>query len=164
MPGYKFGYWLRRIIVKQIFKSCGSNVIVKRNAYFGTGRGLQIGNNSQLGQDCVVPSDLTMGDNVIMGPEVVIWGISHDFSSVDKPIREQPTTENRAPIIGDDVWIGSRVIIMPGLRIGSHSVIGAASVVTHDVPEWAVAAGVPARIIRMRKKPDTTPKNSPDNT
>lgn len=150
MPGYRFGYWFRRVLVKRIFSHCGKNVIVKRNACFGTGKGIWIGDNSQLGHNCVVPSDIVMGDNIIMGPEVVIWGISHDFSSVDKPIREQGSTENHPPIIGDDVWIGSRVIIMPGVKIGSHSVIGAASVVTHDVLEWAVVAGIPARTIKMR--------------
>ena len=150
MPGYTFGYWFRRTIVKRIFRSCGAGVIIKRNAYFGTGRGLQIGNNSQLGHNCIVPADLIMGDDVIMGPEVTIWAVSHDFSSPTKPIREQPSTETRPPIIGNDVWIGQRVIIMPGTRIGSHAVVGAGAIVTHDVPDWAVVAGNPARIIKFR--------------
>jgi len=53
--------------------------------------------------------------------------------------------------IGDDVWTGCRVVILPGVRIGSNAVIGAGSVVTRDVPDWAVAAGVPAKVIRDRR-------------
>lgn len=152
--GYRFGYWLRRKLVKHIFKSCGENVIIKKNAYFGGGSQLVIGNNSQLGENCVVPRDLIIGDDVIMGPEIIIWAISHEISSIDIPIRLQGSTPRKPPVVGNDVWIGARVIIMPGVKIGSHSVIGAASVVTRDVPDYAIVAGIPARVIRMRDKVD----------
>jgi len=91
-----------------------------------------------------------MGDDVIMGPNVIIWSVSHEYRRTDIPIRLQPSTPERPPVIGDDVWIGARAIIMPGVAIGSHAVIGAASVVTRDVPEYAVVAGVPSRVIKMR--------------
>ncbi|EKD46961.1 MAG: galactoside O-acetyltransferase [uncultured bacterium] len=150
VPGYRVGYWLRLKLVNRIFAFCGENVIIKKNACFGNGSQLKIGNNSQLGHNCVVPMDLMIGDDVIMGPDVIIWSISHDFSSIDLPINRQGSTQRTPPVIGDDVWIGARSIIMPGVKIGSHAVVGAASVVTHDVPDYAVVAGVPARIIRMR--------------
>lgn len=149
-PTYQFGYWLRRKLVKIIFAECGHNVIIKRCAYFGKGIGIRIGNNSQLGTNCVVPADISIGSDVIMGPDVIIYGVSHEFSRLDIPIRLQGATKTRAPSIGDDVWIGTRAIIMPGIRIGSHSIIGAGSIVTHDVPEYAIVAGVPARVIRAR--------------
>lgn len=76
---------------------------------------------------------------------------SHRFDRTDIPINRQLGTEPRPVEIGDDVWIGQRVIIMPGVKIGSHSVIGAGAIVSKDVPEWAVVARIPARIIRMWK-------------
>lgn len=150
IPGYRFGYWLRRRLCEKIFLYCGENVIIKKNAYFGDGSGMVIGHNSQLGEDCVVPRDLVIGNDVVMGPQVIIYAISHEFSSLDKPIRLQGATPRKTPVIGDDVWIGARVVIMPGVRIGSHAVIGTGSIVTRDVPELAVAAGIPARVIRYR--------------
>jgi len=150
-PGYRFGYWMRRILVRRIFSRCGKDIIIKRNAYFGRGEGIIIGDNSQLGEDCVVPAGLIMGRDVIMGPQVIIWGISHEFGRTDIPVRLQGETAKSPPVIGDDVWIGARAIIMPGVKIGSHAIIGAASVVTRDVPPYAIVAGVPARIIRMRR-------------
>lgn len=150
IPGYRFGYWLRRRLCTNIFLNCGEKIIIKRNAYFGNGSGIIIGHNSQLGEDCVVPRDLVIGNDVIMGPQVIIYAISHEFSSLDKPIRLQGATPRKTPVIGDDVWIGARVVIMPGVRIGSHAVIGTGSIVTRDVPKFAVAAGIPARIIRYR--------------
>jgi maltose O-acetyltransferase len=66
---------------------------------------------------------------------------------VDIPINPQKGPDCRPVEIADDVWIGQRAIIMPGLKIGSHTVIGAGSIVTKDVPEGAVVAGIPARII-----------------
>lgn len=157
-PGYRLGYKMRQILVKRIFLKCGKNIIIKRNAYFGRGEGIIIGDYSQLGEDCVVPKGLIMGRDVIMGPQVIIWGISHEFGRVDIPIRLQGETDESPPVIGDDVWIGARVIIMPGVRIGSHSIIGASSVVTRDVPPYAIVAGVPAKVIRMRTDEKVTGK------
>lgn len=57
----------------------------------------------------------------------------------------------RPVVIGNDVWIGTRVIIMPGVHVGNHVIIGANSVVTHDVPDYSVVAGCPAKIVRKRK-------------
>jgi maltose O-acetyltransferase len=151
VPGYKVGYYIRRKLVNQIFEACGSNVIIKQDAYFGKGTGIRIGDNSQIGERSYIGAYTKLGTDVIMGPEVIIWSVSHRFDKVDVPINQQEGTDMNPVEIGDDVWIGQRVIIMPGLKIGSHSVIGAGSIVTNDVPEWAVVAGVPARVIRMRK-------------
>jgi maltose O-acetyltransferase len=150
-PGYKIGYVLRRFLVKFIFKECGKNVVIKQHADFGKGIGIKIGDNSQLGENSYVGAYTNIGNDVIMGPEVLIWTIGHRFDRTDIPINQQGSAEIRPVTIGDDVWIGQRVIIMPGVKVGSHAVIGAGAIVTKNVPEWAVVAGVPARVIRMRK-------------
>ncbi len=151
VPGYKVGYWLRRYLVKNIFEYCGKNIVVKQNAYFGKGTGIKIGDNSQLGDRATVGSYTTIGNDVIMGPEVIIWSVTHNFDRTDIPINQQEGTAQNPVQIGDDVWIGQRVIIMPGVKIGNHAVIGAGSIVTKDVPDWAVVGGAPAKTIKMRK-------------
>ncbi|MGC4853469.1 DapH/DapD/GlmU-related protein [Micromonospora sp. DT4] len=89
---------------------------------------------------------ITMGDNVYITAGVQF--LTHDGGTLILR-REHPDLEWTAPItIGDDVYIGIRSIIMPGVRIGSRCVIGAGSVVTRDVPDGSVAAGVPARVLR----------------
>lgn len=150
-PGYKVGYSIRRLLVKFIFEECGKNVVIKQNADFGKGVGIKIGDNSQIGEDSYIGAYTSIGSDVIMGPEVLIWTIGHRFDRTDIPINQQGSTEIKPVSIGDDVWIGQRVIIMPGVEICSHAVIGAGAIVTKDVPEWAVVAGVPAKVLRMRK-------------
>ena len=86
----------------------------------------------------------------MMGPDVVILTNSHIFTDISLPMRCQGETV--APVyIGDDVWIGTRVIILPGVRIGNGVIIGAGAVVTKDIPDYAVVGGIPAKIIRYRK-------------
>ena len=144
-PGWQIAYAIRRFLVKYIFDKCGKNVIVKKNAYFGKGIGISIGDNSQIG------AYTKIGADVILAPDVIIWTISHAFDRTDIPINQQGATEIQPVIIGDDVWIGQRAIIKPGVTVGNHAIIGAGSIVTKDIPEWAIVAGNPARIIKMRK-------------
>ena len=130
--------------------NCGKNVVVKRFCYFGQGRSLQVGDHSQLGERARIGPNVRIGDHVLMGPEVVIMTTSHSFDEVGNLIRLQAEPPQRAVVIGNDVWIGTRVTILLGVTIGSGSVIGACSVVTRDVPEMSVAVGNPARVIRKR--------------
>ena len=68
----------------------------------------------------------------------------------NEPIRSQPLQTKGGIVIEDDVWLGFGVIVLDGVRIGKGAVIGAGSVVTKDIPEGAIAAGIPARVIKMR--------------
>lgn len=149
-PGWQLGYTLRRVLVRHIFESCGKDAIIKKGAIFGKGNKIRIGNNSQIGHNARVPFDLTLGNDVIMAPDIIIWSVGHEFSRTDIPIRLQGETVRKPVVIGNDVWIGQRCIIMPGIHIGDHAVIGAASVVTKDVPPYAVVAGIPAKVLRFR--------------
>jgi maltose O-acetyltransferase len=151
VPGWRVGNFIRKKLVRNIFEFCGKNVIIKQNAYFGSGIGIKIGNNSQIGERATIGAYTKIGDDVIMGPEVIIWSVTHRFDDVNIPINLQGATSVRPVEIGNDVWIGQRVIIKPGLKIGSHSVIAAGAIVTKDVPAWAVAAGVPAKVVKLRK-------------
>lgn len=141
---------IRRWICFSLFDQCGKNINVEHGAYFGTGGGIVLGNGSGLGVNCLVHGPLVIGNNVMMGPDVVILTHSHNIDRVDVPMGQQGSWVRKVTI-GNDVWIGMRSIIMPGITIGDGAIIGAGAVVTKDVPDYAVVGGVPARIIRFRK-------------
>lgn len=93
---------------------------------------------------------ITIGDNVLIGPYCIIQTVNHCFSDISKPINQQGW--DGAPIIIEqDCWLGAHVIVLPGVKIGRGSVIGANSVVAEDIPPYSIAIGSPAKIIRSRK-------------
>lgn len=149
-PGYKVFYKIRYFFVKRIIKKCGTNVIIKRNCYFGKGNRLKVGSRSQLGQNARLGGDITIGKDVLMGPDVVMMATSHAFDRIDIPINQQGATEEQPIIVGDDVWVGTRVIILPGVEIGSHSIIAAGAVVTKSCEPYSIIGGVPAKLIKKR--------------
>jgi len=150
-PFYKISYKVRLYFVRKMLRKCGIDVIIKSRCYFGNGDRLSVGNRSQLGQNARIGGEVNIGDDVIMGPDVIIMAISHEFSNIDIPINKQGQTEDKEVIIGNDVWIGTRAIILPGVEIGAHSIIGAGSVVTKSFPPFSIIAGVPAKLIKVRK-------------
>ena len=150
VPGWTIAYWARRVLFKRIAHTCGEGVIIKSKAYFGTGKYLKIGDRSQLGKNLKAECDLVMGTDVVMGPDVVLMSSAHAFEATDIPVNLQGPLPRRPIVIGNDVWIGTRVIVLPGVTIGDSAIIGAGSVVTKTVPPWAIVAGNPARFIRYR--------------
>ncbi len=96
-----------------------------------------------------VDQPITIGDRVNVGPGVAIIGANHGMSSLDLPMQDQPQI-SKAVSIGNDVWIGAKAVILPGVNIGDGAVVAAASVVTKDVPSQTVVAGCPAQKIRER--------------
>jgi maltose O-acetyltransferase len=150
VPGWRIGYAIRRFIISKIAEKCGKNIIVKQNAYIGSGLGLRLGDNTQLGANSRIGPNVSLGDNVLMGPDCVIMTTAHAFENREVPIRLQGALPIKPIIIGDDVWIGTRVVILPGVKVGNGAVIGANSVVTKNIEPYAVVGGVPAKFIRWR--------------
>lgn len=149
----RFTKWtrsIRRLVCKPLFDFCGKNVNIERGAHFSMGNGIRIGNASGLGVNCLVHGPLEIGENVMMGPDVAIFTHTHKYDRTDIPMCEQGSSISKVTI-GNDVWIGMRAIIMPGVTIGNGVIIGAGAVVTKDVPDFAVVGGVPAKVIRYRK-------------
>ncbi|MFF9810846.1 acyltransferase [Streptomyces coeruleorubidus] len=111
----------------------------------------------RTGADCtvnpftVVRGTVTLGDGVRIGAHSSLLAFNHG-TSPELPVHQQPVT-SRGITIGDDVWIGSHVVVVDGVTIGDHCVVGAGAVVTKDLPAWTVAAGNPARRIRDRREP-----------
>ncbi|GEP95487.1 acetyltransferase [Chitinophaga cymbidii] len=141
----------RTWLASKIFLKAGENIKVGRNTRFGSGANIVIGSFTGLNTGGWIGNDTIIGNDVMFGPEVTILSGSHNFERTDIPMREQGATQRKPVVIGDDVWIGTRAIILPGIKIGSHSIIGAGSVVTKDVPEYAIVAGNPAVIKKFRK-------------
>lgn len=142
----RFRYWTG----SQFIEHCGKNVNFERGAKFNPE--LSIGDNSGVGMNCELSGRIIIGKDVMMGPNCIMRTYSHRHDRLDIPMDEQGFEPERVMCIGDDVWIGTNVIIMPGVNIGSHCIIGAGSVVTKDVPDYAIVGGVPAKIIRMRNE------------
>jgi len=145
-----FGNWLRKALTGVIFLKCGKNVIIRKRAFFGSGSDIEIGDDSEIGLNSYLNRDVKIGRHVLMGQNVTILTTAHEFEDPMIPIHGQGSRERMPVHVGDDVWIGAHCIILPGVTIGSGAVIGAGSVVTHDVGPLAVVAGNPARYIRQR--------------
>lgn len=107
-----------------------------------------VGNNFYMNAHCHILGEITFGDNVMLGPKVVIWGRDHSMD-MGEPMNQQPHL-NKPVKIGNDVWIGAGAIILKGVSIGDGAVVGAGSVVTKDIADYAVVVGNPAREIKKR--------------
>ncbi len=115
---------------------------------------IEIGNNCSIGDFSHVTAinEIRLGNNVRMGKNILITDNSHgssDLSMLDIPPNFRPLVSKGPVIIDDNVWIGAKSCIMPGVHIGKGAIIGAGSVVTKDIPAAAIAAGTPARVIRI---------------
>lgn len=143
---------IRAICAKLIFKKAGRNVNLENLAYFGNGNEIEIGDNSGIGKRCRIPSNIKIGNNVMMAEEVIILNQNHQFKDSSIPLNMQGYQEKTKLEIGDDVWIGTRVIVLPQVNsIGSGAIIGAGSVVTKNVDSMAIVGGNPARLIKKRE-------------
>lgn len=119
----------------------------------GAGGSVTIGPNTHIQNNCNLKGflgSLHIGANVQMAPGCGFSPYEHEFGDTTRPIREQGITTRGDIVIEDDVWMGLGVYVLDGVRIGRGAVIGAGSVVTKNIPPYAIAAGVPATVIRHR--------------
>jgi maltose O-acetyltransferase len=147
---YSFGSKrIRRLLCRGIFKKCGKNANIEHGAFFASGRDIEIGDNSGLGLNCRITGPLSIGNFVMMGPDVMIFTQNHETSRLDVPMMYQ-TAPKKGVTIKDDVWIAARVVILPGVTINRGAIIAAGAIVTKDVPEYAIVGGNPAHVIKYR--------------
>ncbi len=153
-PSYWLGgkLWkaLRAALCRPLFGACGKNVNVEPRAFFHSGRNITIGDNSGIGINAYLSGKVMIGNNVMMGPDVVILTQNHKFDRLDIPMLEQGFKDEQPVKICDDVWIGVRAIILPGITVGKGAIIAAGAIVTKDVPEYAIVGGNPAKVIKQR--------------
>lgn len=144
-----WGLFLKKIGVSCQFMSgvkIGSPFQVEIGNHVGINHHVELG--GQFG--------LKIGDYVMIGPYSQILTANHKFESIEKPMKLQGI-DGGPIIIEDDVWIGSFVVILPHVRIGKGSIIGAHSVVTHDVAPYSIMGGVPAKLIKYRSSKQNIP-------
>jgi acetyltransferase-like isoleucine patch superfamily enzyme len=115
---------------------------------------VSIGAKSVLGQECTISAyqHVSIGRECIIADRVMMIDFDHGMVEVERPIREQGIYKRNVDV-GHNVWIGYGACLLRGVSVGENSVIGTSAVVTANVPANAVVAGVPARVIRMRKAP-----------
>jgi len=107
------------------------------------------GDNFYMNANCHLMGEITFGDNVMIGPQTIIWARDHGME-LGTPMKEQKHIT--APVkIGNDVWIAANVTILKGVTIEDGAVIGAGSVVTKDIPKNAIVVGNPARVVKYRE-------------
>ena len=121
--------------------------------YCDYGSHIEVGKNFFANYNCTIidVARVTIGDNCQMAPNVSIYTAGHPLH----PVSRNSRYEYGMPVsIGDNCWIGGNTVIVPGVTIGDNCVIGAGSVVTKDIPDWSLAAGNPARVIRRITEED----------
>jgi len=141
------GVYLRRAFYGLVLPRCGAGSVISFGAVFSHSTA-QVGTNTYVGLNCCL-GDVTLEDDVLIGSHVSIMNgcRQHGIERLDIPVREQPGVWPRVTI-GEDTWIGDRAVVMAD--VGKHCVVGAGSVVTKSVPDYAIVVGVPARITGYR--------------
>jgi maltose O-acetyltransferase len=136
----------RRRLLVELFGAGGESVWMQPPFYCDYGSNIELGERVFFNFNCVVLDvcPVRVGDFTLFGPAVQIYTATHPFDARQRRREES----GMAVEIGSDVWVGGGVVILPGVRIGSRTVIGAGSVVTRAVPEGVFAAGNPCRVIR----------------
>ena len=140
--------WLRRMLARPLVREADRVFGIEKGARFGWGDQLIMQDHANLGENCRIEGGgtITVGRHVMMGPDVMI--IPQDHKILPEGFDGFAAGDVE---IGDFAWIGARVTILKDVRIGKHAVIAAGAVVTRDVPDYAIAGGVPAKVIKMRK-------------
>ena len=142
---------ISRIVKKLLGKS--ENAFINPPFYCDYGSHIEVGKNFFANYNCTIidVAKVTIGDNCQMAPNVAIYTAGHPLHPVS---RNSLYEYGISVTIGDNVWIGGNTVILPGVHIGSNTVIGAGSVVTKDIPDWVVAAGNPCRVIKKITEDD----------
>jgi len=149
---FPFGRTFNRIrcfLLKHFLFHFGKENEFDSQVYLGKGDDVEIGDHCQINTRCRLVN-VKLGNYVMIAPEVVFVSQFHRSDSLEIPMSKQGVIDFPQTIIEDDVWIGYRAIIMPGLLVGKGSIIGAQAVVTKNIEPYTVVAGIPARVIRTR--------------
>ncbi|NQV03412.1 MAG: acyltransferase [Bacteroidia bacterium] len=126
----------------------GDNSTIEDFATINNGVGdIYIGDRTRVGLGCTLIGPVKIGNDVRMAQNIVMSGLNHKYEDVSLPISEQGVTTNTI-VIEDETWLGANCVVLPGVTIGKHCVIGAGSIVRRNVPAYSVAAGNPAKVMK----------------
>ncbi|MGG1637090.1 acyltransferase [Paenibacillus sp. NRS-1760] len=137
---------------KIVFKNFGTNNNIDYKTYFRYPTKISIGNNVWINRGCqlygsyyIKDAEIVLGNNIALGPNVIIFSASHDYRYLNLP------DTAGSVIINNNVWVGGNTIILPGVVIGEGAVVGAGSIVTKNIPPYSIAIGSPAVVIKRRE-------------
>ena len=135
----------RTELLREILGSCGEGIYVEPPFHFDYGRNIHVGDNFYANYDCVILDvcEVRIGRNCMLGPRVTVTAATHPL---DAATRISGIESGKPVTIGDNVWIGAHAVINPGVTIGSNVVVASGAVVTRDVPDDVMVAGVPAKV------------------
>lgn len=146
---------LRRKLMEQLFKHVGTEVWIEPDFRCEFGKNIVIGNNVYINFGCIILdcAEVTIGDNVLLGPNIGIYAANH---SLDAEERINGGCCGKPVHVGNNVWLGGDVKILPGVSVGDNTIIGTGSIVTKDIPAGVIAIGNPCRVIRAVTEADKT--------
>lgn len=146
-------YWSENIQAQKTLRQFGQGSRIRETALLRYPENIAIGRNSHVNHYCCIWASpkamIRIGDNGLMGPGVKIFSSNHGVSK-GSTMLEQPYMEKDV-LIGNDVWIGANSIVVAGATIGDGAVIAAGSVVTQNIPAYAIAGGIPAKVLKFRE-------------
>lgn len=140
---------MRAYFGKLYLRKAGKKINIQRHTQFS--HRCTLGDYSGIGEHSRLFGEVEIGKYVMMGTFCTVYTQNHAFSRTDIPMCFQGADVEKKVVIEDDVWIGGNVTILPGVHVHKGAIIGASAVVTKDVPEYAVVAGNPARVVKYRK-------------
>ena len=138
----------KKNIITELFGKTGNNFIIEQNFFCDYGYNIKIGENFYSNHNLVIldPAEVTFGDNVFVGPNCGFYTAAHPVNTEERI----SGLEYAKPIkVGNNVWFGGNVAVLPGVKIGNNVIVGAGAVVTKDIPDNCTVAGVPAKIIKQ---------------
>jgi len=132
----------------------GTSPSISPDAVFTNAERIEIGDRARIGSRCHIwagPENgrIVIGNDVLMGPEVMLTAASYAYNR-GSPVTEQAMCEADI-VVGDDVWLATRAIVLPGARIGDGAIIAAGALVKGEIPPMAIAAGSPAKVVSFRQ-------------
>lgn len=154
---------MRAIYWQYQLRSLGANTRISDHVKILHPQNITIGSQTSVNNHIILDGlgDICIGDYVLMGFEMIVLTSLWNFSDPDIPIKQQGHS-TKPVTIGNDVWLGTRVIVLPGVTIGNGAVVGAGAVVTKDIPPYSIAVGVPAKVIGTRKHSATSEQSGVD--
>ena len=144
---FYIGILIRYVLIKNVSKSCGSNVIVFQGVIFDAPQMMDFGNNISINPYCYLAGEISIGNDVAIAHTTAMHSMNHTWSEDNLPISYNPVV-NKKITIENDVWIGCNVIVLSGVVIKSRSVIAAGAVVTKSFESNSLIAGNPAKFLK----------------
>jgi acetyltransferase-like isoleucine patch superfamily enzyme len=140
-------WYFQRVL--KIMKKGGNPAMIGNDVYIARAKDITLGTGCRINEN-VHLEKVVMGNDVLIAPNVAIFSRMHECSRIDVPISMQGYREQKSVTIGDDVWLGRNVVVMPGVVIGKGAIVGAGSVVTKNVQPFDIVGGIPAKKIKSR--------------